>query len=73
MTSIRSTFDVYKKLRGNSSRRTRRRKKDKKCASGHTIGLACKTIKIFTIDVESFIVESKDLNIILAKVQKVAI
>lgn len=27
MTSIRSTFDVYKKLRGNSSRRTRRRKK----------------------------------------------
>lgn len=27
MTSIRSTFNVYKKLRGNSSRRTRRRKK----------------------------------------------
>lgn len=41
-----STF--CKKLKGNSSEREEE-KKDKKYASGHTIGLADKPIKIFTI------------------------
>lgn len=39
---------------GNSSEREEE-KKDKKCASGHTIGLANKPIKIFTIHL--FIIE----------------